>query len=171
MTADHFASLIGQDDLQEEDPPEVCVAPSTGRFEVSESCTRLVNISALFLLRPASKHRVSAHVMYEDCLWTMLMKDAKSVLMFAPIRRLLSACCVYQVTGAGSFNLSVVHHDKYSAYLVVCDRGGGFSGEVTSTFLNLAPEGGLTQHLQIQQAMLPALFTVSLTVLLFCVYA
>lgn len=63
-----------------------------------------------------------------------------------------------------------MHHDKYSAYLVVCQRGGGFAGDVTSTLLNLAPEGGLTQHLAIQQAMLPALFTASLCVCV-CVLA
>lgn len=70
-----------------------------------------------------------------------------------------------QVTGSGSFNLSLVHHDMYSAYLVVCKAGGSFSGDVTSTFLNLVPEGELSQHLPIQQAMLPALYTVSLSVL------
>lgn len=69
-----------------------------------------------------------------------------------------------QVTGSGSYEISALRHDQYSAYLVVCQRGGSFSGDVTSTFLNLTPEGGLTQHLEIQQAMLPALFTVSLRV-------
>eukprot|EP00752_Nemacystus_decipiens_P005249 g4763.t2 len=95
-TANYFTSLIGAEDLEKEDPPAVCIAPSTGRFEV---------------------------------------------------------------TGPGSFNLSIVHHDQYSAYLVQCHPGSEFSGDVTTTFLNLAPEGGLTQHLAIQQAMLPALFT------------
>ena len=69
--------------------------------------------------------------------------------------------CARQVTGSGSFNLSVMHHDQYSAYFVVCDPGSKFSGDVTTTFLNLDPEGGLTQHLAIQRAMLPALYTVS----------
>lgn len=58
-----------------------------------------------------------------------------------------------------------MHHDQYSAYVVVCGRDAGFSGDVTSTFLNLDPEGGLTQHLPIQLAMLPALFTVSVLTL------
>eukprot|EP00903_Cladosiphon_okamuranus_P009103 g8701.t1 len=97
VTADYFASLIGANHLEEEDPPAVCVAPSTGRFEVR---------------------------------------------------------------GSGSFNLSIARHDMYSAYLVQCHRGAVFSGDVTTTFLNLSPEGGLTQHLAIQHAMLPALFTV-----------
>ncbi|CAN0193649.1 unnamed protein product, partial [Scytosiphon promiscuus] len=65
----------------------------------------------------------------------------------------------FEVTGSGSFNLSFAHHDVYSAYLVVCKPEGSFSGEITSTFLNLVPEGGLTQHLPIQQAMLPTLYT------------
>lgn len=73
-----------------------------------------------------------------------------------------------QVTEPGSFNLSIVHHDQYSAYLVLCHRGASFSGDVKTTFLNLAPEGGLTQHLAIQQAMLPALFTVSFVPVWLC---
>lgn len=63
--------------------------------------------------------------------------------------------------GSGSFNLSIVNHDMYTAYLLVCQRGGSFSGDVNLTYLNLVPEGGLTQHLPIQLAMLPALYTVS----------
>lgn len=39
VTADYFTSLIGTNDLEEEDPPAVCVAPSTGRFEVNGSTT------------------------------------------------------------------------------------------------------------------------------------
>lgn len=67
----------------------------------------------------------------------------------------------WQITGHDSFNMSIAHHDRYSAYLVVCGRGGSFYGYVTSTFLNRVPEGDLTQHLPINQAMLPALYTVS----------
>lgn len=81
----------------------------------------------------------------------------------------LCAWYVCQVTGPGPFNLSIVHHDQYSAYLVQCNPEASFSGDVTTTFLNLAPEGGLTQHLEIQQAMLPALFTVSLVLWWSCV--
>ena len=66
-----------------------------------------------------------------------------------------------QVSGSGSFNMSVAHHDKYYAYLMVCGRDMSFHGEVTSTFINLDPEGGLTQHLPIELAMLPAIHSVS----------
>lgn len=66
-----------------------------------------------------------------------------------------------QITGSGSFQLSIVQHDLYTAYLVVCQRGGSFSGDVTLTYLNPVPEGSLSQHLPIQLAMLPALYTVS----------
>lgn len=39
MTADYFTSLIDKNDLEEDDPPAVCVAPSTGRFEVHKRKT------------------------------------------------------------------------------------------------------------------------------------
>lgn len=71
------------------------------------------------------------------------------------------ARAVSQVTGSGTFDLPIVNHDMYTAYLVLCQRGGSFSGDVTLTYLNPVPEGGLTQHLPIQLAMLPALYTVS----------
>lgn len=82
--------------------------------------------------------------------------------MFFPRFGVSAVHMACQVSGTGgTFNLSVVHYDQYSAYLVLCRRGESFTGDVTTTFLNLDPEGGLTQHLAIQQAMLPALFTVS----------
>lgn len=71
-----------------------------------------------------------------------------------------------QVTGPGSFNMSVAHHDVYSAYFMVCSQDVKFYGDVTSTFINLDPEGGLTQHLPIELAMLPAIYSVSAAVLL-----
>ncbi|CAM9201879.1 unnamed protein product [Ectocarpus sp. 6 AP-2014] len=96
MTSQYFTTLLEMSDLEADDPPPVCAAPSAGRFEI---------------------------------------------------------------TGHDSFNMSIAHHDRYSPYLVVCDRGGSFYGHVTSTFLNRVPEGDLTQHLPINQAMLPALYT------------
>ena len=61
----------------------------------------------------------------------------------------------------GSFNMSIVQHDVYSAYLMVCHEDVKFYAEVTSTFINLDPEGGLTQHLPIELVMLPAIYSVS----------
>ncbi|CAN0371820.1 unnamed protein product, partial [Ectocarpus sp. 8 AP-2014] len=92
VTSKYFTTLLDMTDLEADDPPPVCAAPSAGRFEI---------------------------------------------------------------TGHDSFNMSIAHHDRYFAYLVVCDRGGSFYGHVTSTFLNRVPEGDLTQHLPINQAMLP----------------
>lgn len=73
----------------------------------------------------------------------------------------LRSARVWQIKAPGSFNMSIVQHDLYSAYLVVCHRGGTFTGDVTTTFINLDPEGGLTQHLPIEATMLPALYSVS----------
>ena len=61
--------------------------------------------------------------------------------------------------------MSIAQHDEYYAYFMVCGQDMTFSGEVTSTFINLDPEGGLTQHLPIQLTMLPAIFSVSAAVL------
>lgn len=76
----------------------------------------------------------------------------------------LSFCAIFpgfrQVTESGSFNMSIVKHDLYSAYFLVCGGDKSFYGEVTSTFINRDPEGGLTQHLPIELAMLPALYSV-----------
>ena len=66
-----------------------------------------------------------------------------------------------QVTESGSFNFSVAQYDLYNAYLLVCHQGELYGGgEVTSTFINLDPEGRLTQHLSIQLSMLPSLYMV-----------
>ncbi|CAM9383284.1 unnamed protein product [Laminaria digitata] len=56
--------------------------------------------------------------------------------------------------------MSIAQHDLYSAYFMVCGEDKAFFGEVTSTFINLDPEGGLTQHLPIELAMLPAIYSV-----------
>lgn len=66
-----------------------------------------------------------------------------------------------KVEESGSFNVSIALHDKYAAYLLVCREDTVFEGDVKSTFVNLDPEGRLTQHLPIELAMNPALFTVS----------
>ena len=44
---------------------------------------------------------------------------------------------------------------------MVCHEDVKFYAEVTSTFINLDPEGGLTQHLPIELVMLPAIYSVS----------
>lgn len=68
--------------------------------------------------------------------------------------------CVGQVTDSASFNLSVNRADIYTAYLLVCEPGASFVGEVTSVFINRDPEGGLTQHLPIELVMLPSIYSV-----------
>lgn len=65
-----------------------------------------------------------------------------------------------QVTESASFNFTVVQHEIYAAYLLLCRRHDAFSGEIISTFINLDPEGGLTQHLPIEKTMLPSLYAV-----------
>lgn len=65
-----------------------------------------------------------------------------------------------QVTESASFNVTVVKHEIYAAYLLLCRRVDVFSGEITSTFINLDPEGDHTQHLPIEKTMLPSLFAV-----------
>lgn len=37
-TSDYFTSLIESSDLEIDDPPPVCMAPASGRFEVNEAC-------------------------------------------------------------------------------------------------------------------------------------
>lgn len=62
VTGDYFTSLVGTEDLGNEDPPAVCVAPSTGRFEVNGSPTSPpdLGVCGLFLVRPMyNTHRVS----------------------------------------------------------------------------------------------------------------
>lgn len=70
-------------------------------------------------------------------------------------------CLPRQVTESSSFNLSIAEHDIYSAYLLLCQPEGTFIGEVTAGFVNLDPEGGLTQHLPIELTMLPGIYSVS----------
>lgn len=62
---------------------------------------------------------------------------------------------------SGSFNVSIAVRDKYAAYLLVCRTDTTFKADVKSTFINLDPEGRLTQHLPIELAMNPSVFTVS----------
>lgn len=38
VTAEYFTFLAESGDLEMDDPPPICVAPSTGRFEVKEAC-------------------------------------------------------------------------------------------------------------------------------------
>lgn len=73
----------------------------------------------------------------------------------------LSAFCLaWQITESTSFNMSIAHHDIYSAYLLVCQVDGAFVGDITGGFVNLDPEGGLTQHLPIELTMLPSIYSV-----------
>ncbi|CAM9671657.1 unnamed protein product [Ascophyllum nodosum] len=87
------------------------------------------------------------------------------VLTLSPDEYGPAAICVapstarFEVTESGSFNFSVAQYDLYNAYLLVCHQGELYGGgEVTSTFINLDPEGRLTQHLSIQLSMLPSLY-------------
>lgn len=93
---------------------------------------------------------------------------SKIVICFSFSRRFLGLAHLFtpslrppgQVAGSASFNFTVAHHDIYSAYLLVC-KEGSFVAEVESLFINLDPEGNLSQHLAIEYAMMPSIYAVS----------
>ncbi|CAM9365314.1 unnamed protein product [Discosporangium mesarthrocarpum] len=79
--------------------------------------------------------------------------DPPSVCMSPAVAR-------FEVQETATFNFTINQYDLYNAYFIVCRSDSHVSARITSTFVNLDPEGGLTQHLAIELAMLPPLFAV-----------
>ncbi|KAG5192550.1 lung seven transmembrane receptor-domain-containing protein [Tribonema minus] len=69
----------------------------------------------------------------------------------------------FEIVSTTSVNVTVPTADQYTAYLLLC-QDLLFAGTVTTTLLNLTPDGELSQQLPIEDSPLPRLYTVVLVV-------